>query len=65
MAVPCVFYISQNFLPERSPFNFGGVLVINYSLCSELLVKERNVPRCILFVDTSIFMTSNSEQREF
>ncbi|XBH84461.1 hypothetical protein VPH35_072630 [Triticum aestivum] len=42
--------------------------VLNYSFRSELLVQEINVSKCILVVDTSIFIifvTSNSERREY
>ena len=39
-------------------------LIENYSLHSELLVAEMDVPRHVLILDTSIFETSNSEWRE-
>ena len=44
---------------ERAKTHFS---MYYYSLRSELLVQEMNVSRCILVVDTSIFVTSNSEE---
>ena len=37
----------------------------NYSLRSELFVMGMDVSRCILVLDTSILMTSNSGRREY
>ena len=36
-----------------------------YSLRPEILVIEMDVSRCILVLDTSILMTSNSGRREY
>ena len=41
------------------------IYVTTYSLRSELLVAEMNVSRHILVLDTSIFKTTNSEQRKY
>ena len=38
---------------------------MKYSLRSELLLADMDVSRCILVLDTSIFMTSNLERREY
>ena len=50
------YFHSLSFLFVPSPM---------YSLRSELLVAEMDVSRCILVLDTSILMTSNSGRREY
>ena len=57
-------HVGKNNKLPRTTTCIGQISLNPYSLRSEILVGEMNVPRCILVLDTSILATSISERRE-